>query len=73
MGETDLMREVGVPSWKLPTLRDQSRGWDEGGLARAIRLTANADAEIEDRAHVAAYALGKLVLEIVKFRPSGKA
>ncbi len=29
MREGDLMREVGVPSWKLETLRDQAHGWDE--------------------------------------------
>lgn len=61
----DLMREVGVPSWKLDILRDQSKGWDESGLARAIRLVANADAEIKGKAHDPAYALEKMVLEIV--------
>ncbi len=71
MRETDLMREVGVPSWKLRTLREQSRGWDDGGLARAIRLVANADAEIKGKAHDAAYSLEKMVLEIVRSRPKG--
>lgn len=66
----DLMREVGVPSWKLDILRDQSKGWDEAGVARAIRLVANADAEIKGKAHDPAYALEKMVLEIVASRPS---
>lgn len=66
----DLMREVGVPSWKLDILRDQAKGWDEGGIARAIRLVANADAEIKGKAHDPAYALEKLVLEIVAARPA---
>ncbi len=69
MRNADLMREVGVPSWKLDILRDQSKGWDEGGLARAIRLVATADAEIKGKAHDAAYALEKMVLEIVRSRP----
>jgi DNA polymerase-3 subunit delta len=69
MRDVELMREVGVPSWKLRILREQSRGWDEGGLARAIRLVANADAEIKGKAHDPAYALEKLVLEIVRSRP----
>ncbi|MFL6061904.1 MAG: DNA polymerase III subunit delta [Marmoricola sp.] len=69
MRDTDLMREVGVPSWKLRVLRDQARGWDDGGIARAIRLVANADAEIKGKAHDPAYALEKLVLEIVRARP----
>lgn len=64
----DLMREVGVPSWKLDILRDQSKGWDEPGVAHAIRLVANADAEIKGKAHDPAYALEKMVLEIVAAR-----
>jgi len=64
----DLMREVGVPSWKLDILRDQSKGWDEPGVAKAIRLVANADAEIKGKAHDPAYALEKMVLEIVAAR-----
>ena len=73
MRNADLMREVGVPGWKLDILRDQSRGWDEPGLARAIRLVATADAEIKGQAHDAAYALEKLVLEIVRSRPARSA
>jgi DNA polymerase-3 subunit delta len=65
----DLMREVGVPGWKLDILRGQARGWDEAGLARAIRLVATADAEIKGQAHDASYALEKMVLGIVAARP----
>ncbi|HEX4190873.1 MAG TPA: DNA polymerase III subunit delta [Marmoricola sp.] len=69
MRSADLMREVGVPSWKLDILRDQAKGWDEDGLAAAIRLAANADAEIKGKAHDPAYALEKMVLGIVAARP----
>ena len=31
MREADLAREVGVPPWKLRTVRDQSRGWSDAG------------------------------------------
>ena len=34
MREADLAREVGVPPWKLRTLRDQSRAWSTDGLSR---------------------------------------
>jgi DNA polymerase-3 subunit delta len=71
--ETELMREVGVPAWKLRTLREQSRGWDDNGLARAIRLVATADADIKGQAQDASYALEKLVLEIVRSRPQRAA
>jgi DNA polymerase-3 subunit delta len=69
MRNADLMREVGVPSWKLDILRDQARGWDEDGLARAIRVVAAADAQIKGKAHDPAYALEKMVLDVVRSRP----
>jgi len=69
MRNADLMREVGVPGWKLDILRDQARGWDDGGIARAIRVVAAADAEIKGKAHDASYALEKMVLDVVRARP----
>jgi DNA polymerase-3 subunit delta len=69
MRNADLMREVGVPSWKLDIVRDQARGWDDGGIARAIRVVAAADAQIKGKAHDPAYALEKMVLDVVRSRP----
>jgi len=65
----DLMREVGVPSWKLDILRDQAKGWDDQGIGRAIRAVAAADAAIKGKAHDASYALEKMVLDVVRARP----
>ena len=70
MRNNDLMREVGVPAWKLDTLRRQSHGWDDDGLGRAIRSVARADADIKGQASDPAYALEKMVLDIVRARPS---
>ncbi len=69
MRNNDLMREVGVPAWKLDTLRRQSHGWDEEGVGRAIRTVARADADIKGQASDPAYALEKMVLDIVRARP----
>lgn len=69
MRNNDLMREVGVPSWKLDTLRRQSSGWDDDGLGRAIRSVASADADIKGRASNPAYALEKMILDVVRARP----
>ncbi len=69
MRNNDLMREVGVPAWKLDTLRRQSHGWDEDGVGRAIRTVAAADADIKGRASDPAYALEKMVLQVVTARP----
>lgn len=65
----DLMREVGVPAWKLDTLRRQSHGWDADGVGRAIRVVARADAEIKGAAGDPGYALEKMVLDILRARP----
>jgi DNA polymerase-3 subunit delta len=70
MRNTDLMREVGVPAWKLDTLRRQSHGWDDNGLGRAIRAVARADADVKGQASDPAYALEKMVLDVVRARPA---
>ena len=70
MRNNDLMREVGVPGWKLDTLRRQSHGWDVDGVGRAIRTVARADADIKGQASDASYALEKMVLDVVRARPA---
>ena len=69
MRNNDLMREVGVPAWKLDTLRRQSHGWDADGIGRAIRSVARADADVKGQASDPAYALEKMVLDVVRARP----
>ncbi len=66
--EADLAREVGVPPWKLRTVREQSRSWSDAGLSRAIRAVAQADADIKGAASDAAYTLERLVLTIAGLR-----
>ncbi|MEJ7774588.1 MAG: DNA polymerase III subunit delta [Nocardioidaceae bacterium] len=68
MREADLAREVGVPPWKLRTLRDQAKGWSDVGLSRAIRAVAQADADVKGAASDASYTLERLVLTIAALR-----
>src|SRR3954447_19263306 len=68
MKEADLAREVGVPPWKLRSLREQSRGWSEAGLVGAIRAVAQADADIKGAASDPSYTLERLVLTITGLR-----
>ena len=68
LSEGELAREVGVPPWKLRTLRDQSRGWDDQGLVRAITAVARADADIKGAASDAAYSLERMVLTVAGAR-----
>ena len=66
--EGDLAREVGVPPWKIRVLKEQARGWDELGLARAIGAVAQADADVKGAASDAAYALERMVLTVTGAR-----
>jgi DNA polymerase-3 subunit delta len=68
MREADLAREAGVPPWKLRTLREQLRGWDDRGLARAIVAVAQADADVKGASSDAAYALERMVLTVTGSR-----
>jgi len=68
MREADLARTVGVPPWKLRTLRDQSRGWTDDTISTAIRAVAQADADIKGAATDASYTLERLVLTVTGLR-----
>jgi DNA polymerase-3 subunit delta len=68
MRDNDLAREVGVPPWKLRTIRDQSRGWSDSSIARAIRTIAQADADIKGAAGDASYTLERMVLTVTGLR-----
>ncbi len=66
--DPELASEVGVPPWKLKTLRNQARGWDQGGIAHALLAVAQADAEIKGAADNADFALEKAVLAVSRSR-----
>ncbi len=66
--DADLARDLGVPPWKVRTVRDQSRAWSEGGIARAVRSIAQADADIKGAASDASYTLERLVLTVTALR-----
>ena len=66
--DADLARVVGVPPWKLRTLRDQSRGWTPEAISTAIRAVAQADADIKGAASDPSYTLERLVLTISGLR-----
>jgi DNA polymerase III subunit delta len=66
--EADLAREVGVPPWKLKSMRSQARGWDQGSLAAALTSVATADADIKGAADDAAFALERAVLSVSRLR-----
>lgn len=68
--EADLARDLGVPPWKVRTVRDQSRSWSPEAIALAVRAVAVADADIKGQAHDANYTLERLVLTVAGLRES---
>jgi len=68
--DDELAREVGVPVWKLRSLRQQARGWDQSGLARALKAVAVADGEVKGGAYDAGFALERAVLAVAHARTS---
>lgn len=68
--EADLAREVGVPPWKLKSMRTQARGWDQAGVAQALKAVAVADAEVKGAADDAEFALERAVLTVSTSRRS---
>ena len=63
-----LAAEVGAPPWKIDRVRQQLRGWQPNGIARALRAVAEADAQVKGEASSAAYALERAVRRIVASR-----
>lgn len=66
--DADLARDVGVPSWKLRSMRSQLRGWDQRGIARALVAVARADADVKGAAENAEFALERALLEVSRAR-----
>jgi DNA polymerase-3 subunit delta len=66
--EGDLAREVGVPPWKLKSMRSQARGWDQRGLANALQAVAVADGQVKGASGDAEFALEQLVLAVASNR-----
>ena len=63
-----LAAEVGAPPWKIDRVRQQLRGWQPHGIARALHAVAEADAQVKGEASSAGYALERAVRRIVASR-----
>ncbi|TDT33913.1 DNA polymerase III subunit delta [Naumannella halotolerans] len=62
--DAEIAKDVGVPPWKLKSMRSQLRAWDDSSLAQALTVVAVADADIKGAADNADYALERAVLAI---------
>jgi DNA polymerase-3 subunit delta len=68
LSEGALAGQVGVPPWKLKSLRPQAKGFTPRGIGLALRAIAEADADIKGKAHDAPYTLERLVLTVTELR-----
>jgi DNA polymerase-3 subunit delta len=60
-----LAKELGMPPWKVDRVRQQLRGWTPEGVAWALQVVAETDAQVKGGGADAAYALEKAVGQIV--------
>jgi DNA polymerase III subunit delta len=65
-----LAKDLGMPSWKIDRVRQQLRGWTPEGVAQALGVVAETDAQVKGGGADPAYALEKAVAEIVSARGS---
>ena len=66
-----LAAELGMPPWKIDRVRQQLRGWNAAGLARAHAAVAEADAQVKGGGTSAGYALERAITTIVAARSAG--
>ncbi|HZP14637.1 MAG TPA: DNA polymerase III subunit delta [Nocardioides sp.] len=61
-------RDKGVPDWKVRQIAGIARGWTPGGIAKALRAVAQADADAKGNTADGTYVLERLVLTIAALR-----
>ena len=68
LGGAALAKELGMPPWKIDRVKQQLRGWAPAGVAKAVELVTEADADVKGGAADSSYALEKAINEIVRAR-----
>jgi DNA polymerase III subunit delta len=71
-GSAALAGEIGAPPWKIDRVRQQLRGWEPEGIARALAAVAEADAQVKGEGTSPGYALEVAIRTIAACR-SGPA
>ena len=63
-----LAAQLGMPPWKIDRVRRQLTGWTPDGVATALRVVAEADAQVKGEAASPAYALERAIRRITACR-----
>lgn len=67
-----LASSLGMPPWKIRRAQQQTRGWTESGLSRAMVLVADLNADVKGEAADPEYALERAVRTLVATRGAGR-
>ena len=68
--DNDVAARVGVPPFKIRSMRQQLRAWEPDGLAKALDAVAQADLDVKGGAADPAYAIERMVLAVAAQRRS---
>lgn len=63
-----LASQLGMPPWKIERARAPARGWSAAGLARAMAVVADLNADVKGQAADPDYALERAVMDIGRAR-----
>jgi DNA polymerase-3 subunit delta len=67
-----LSTELGMPTWKVRKALAQSKGWHPAGIADAMHIVAEVNADVKGVAVDADYALERAVLRLAKARTESR-
>ncbi|HEV2784642.1 MAG TPA: DNA polymerase III subunit delta [Actinophytocola sp.] len=67
-----LAAELGMPTWKVRKALSQSRGWHPAGLADAMQIVADVNADVKGVAADPDYALERAVLRLARAHRRGE-
>jgi DNA polymerase-3 subunit delta len=66
--DNELATRIGAPPFKIRSMRQQLRSWDQSGLANALDAVAQADLDVKGGAADPAYAVERMVLQVAAQR-----
>lgn len=66
--DADLAREIGAPPFKIKSLRQSARGWDEASLRRALDAVAHADLQVKGGSAEPGHAVERMIIDIAVAR-----
>ncbi len=66
--DADLAREIGAPPFKIRSLRQVARGWDESSLRAAFAAVAAADLAVKGGGADPNYAVEKMIIDVAVAR-----